>query len=253
MKRLGVILFSLTLIFAQPVAGQFTWSPDLAPQLGPTVTYQFFATEVGWGNRGPYIARLPYPGGAEVNIYCVDRWRSVGWNDIVTANVVNLNAADASFNGLYPEPDVGKTGLQLKEAYQKAAYLAWMMSQGTFASKGAWDMYVQNIHIAMWHFTSGVGVSGDENVEGTSAYWAKFANDAFGGVGLRPGFNVGEWSLLATTSYQDYPGGPVIDGKTQYMLTQSVVPEPQTYVLMGTGLVFLVFFGRRRLKEMGYA
>ncbi len=35
-------------------------------------------------------------------------------------------------------------------------------------------------------------------------------------------------------------------------LVQSVVPEPQTYILMATGLLFMVFFGRRRMKEMGY-
>ena len=36
------------------------------------------------------------------------------------------------------------------------------------------------------------------------------------------------------------------------MLVQSVAPEPQTYILMASGLIFLVAFGRRRLKEMGY-
>ena len=36
------------------------------------------------------------------------------------------------------------------------------------------------------------------------------------------------------------------------MLAQSVVPEPQTYVLLFSGLIFMVFFGRRRMKEMGY-
>jgi hypothetical protein len=33
----------------------------------------------------------------------------------------------------------------------------------------------------------------------------------------------------------------------------TVTPEPQTCVLLFSGLIFMVFFGRRRLKEMGYA
>jgi hypothetical protein len=32
----------------------------------------------------------------------------------------------------------------------------------------------------------------------------------------------------------------------------TVTPEPETYLLMATGLIFLAFVGRRRLKENGY-
>ena len=251
MKRLGIILFGLALILAQPVAGQVEFNPKLAPQLGSTVTYEFLGTEGGYGATGPYVADLPFGGAvSKVNIYCVDLGRRIWSGTIVNADVVNLAGPASAFTAARAPAGNGLTGAALQTSYQKAAYLSFMMSQGSFLTSTALKTHWEGLHKAIWHFTSGRALTGDGSL-GTDAYWVAQANAAFGGGGFAPGFNVGEWSLLATTSYER--GGTVYKGETQFMLTQSVVPEPQTYILMGTGLIFLVFFGRRRLKEMGYA
>ncbi len=83
----------------------------------------------------------------------------------------------------------------------------------------------------------------------------------------------GEWSVLTTTAVANNPNWvshemlvrnppvaalsdvPPTGGDlppTGGDLTPAVTPEPQTYLLMGTGLIFPVLLGRRRMKEMGY-
>ena len=81
---------------------------------------------------------------------------------------------------------------------------------------------------------------------------------------MASGFNFNEWNVLTPYDFGDRGELDGIRGR-QEMLAQSPVnvvnvlarppiqvPEPQTYILLLSGMIFMVFFGRRRVKEMGY-
>ena len=232
MKRTGIILLGATLLVAQPLMGQKLVDPAFAD--GSTVTYTFSGTENG--RYGPYIGTFSYLGNNPVNIYCVDLYRAIAPGYVITASVSNLNT------GTFTTGPLGYGGTNLQTDLKKAA---WLSTQFWSQPTTEW----QAIHEAIWSFTSGRAVTG------TAATWAQTATDNFAGYG-----NYSDWSLLRFES-----GYPVNDPnislrQTQDMLVQSssiaastsVAPEPQTYILMVTGLIFLVFVGRRRLKENGY-
>ena len=63
------------------------------------------------------------------------------------------------------------------------------------------------------------------------------------------GMDFDDWHVL--TAY-DAAGQRLLPRQEMLTQTQSVVPEPQTYVLLFSGLIFMVVFGRRRMKEQGY-
>ena len=132
--------------------------------------------------------------------------------------------------------------------YQKAAWLAatYFNVPGT----AAWPA----IQAAIWSFTTPTfsipsALSTDVSTLVANANAADLSSFDFSG-----------WSVLTPVPY----AGTLFRDR-QEMLVQntllqitgtpggpSVVPEPQTYVLLFSGLIFMVFFGRRRMREMGY-
>ena len=107
-------------------------------------------------------------------------------------------------------------GSNLQADLQKAAWLTTKFWDP--ANAADW----KGIHYAIWSLTSGIGLVGTDD-------YLKSARDWVEG---HP-----EWGVRSSQS----------------MLVQSTVtPEPETYLLMATGLIFLAFFGRRRFKENGY-
>ena len=227
MKRLGIVLLGLTLLLAQQVTGQMLVDPAFAD--GSTVTYTFTGTENG--RYGPYIGNFAYAGNNPVNMYCVDLYRSISPGLVVTASVANLQTGS-----LTATP--GYAGLDLQKDMKKAA---WLSMQFWSQPKTEW----RAIHEAIWSLTSGISVGG------AAATWAAEAESKFL---TYQGGNYADWSLLTFESGYPEWNPNVAIRPTQSMLVQStsVAPEPQTYILMGTGLIFLVFVGRRRLKENGY-
>lgn len=239
MKKLGIILFGLALL-VQPVQAQ-----DYAPTLPDEsfVTYTYTGPEewvVQWGVAvGPYTGTLLTPTNANITLYCVDFYRRVK-SGVITAQALSLGNADhfpfsqrwGASNVTMPVPLVN---------FQKAAYLASMFHSytGQPGQAEAWKA----IHGAIWTLVSGApsGVSGYPGVAGYLA----MADAGYLGYG-----NYDNWRLLKTEAVNGNKGLT-----SQYFLVQSevVTPEPQTYLLLGSGLLFLVFVGRRRLKENGYS
>jgi hypothetical protein len=233
MKRLGIILLGATMLLAQPLTGQKLADPAFPD--GSSITYTFTGTE--GGRFGPYIAQFQYPGTNPVNIYCIDMYRSISPGHVITANVQNLSDAV----GLVPALGYGGTNLQ--QDLKKAAWLS--MQFWNPANAADW----KGIHYAIWSLTSGVSLAGTDAYLLSAQNWVSLAGANYMSYG-----SYGDWSLLTFESgYPErYPEMQL--RPTQSMLVQSttVTPEPETYLLMATGLLFLAFFGRRRLRESGY-
>jgi len=235
MKRFGIIVLGLSLLMADPVGGQ-----DLADPLadGSLVTYQY--TGAVGGREGPYTALLPYAGptSPSVNVYCVDEGRYVRVGDIVTARVTNLQTGTFG-SSLLPHRYDGTMGA-FQDNLKKAA---WLSTQFWTTDTKYW----KSLHYAIWSLTSGRDITGN-----TWAEW--FVDEADLNFGTYNGGDYSDWSLL-TAEYLD---GELLEAghrAGQSMLVQTTMtatPEPQTYLLMATGLIFLVFVGRRRLKENGF-
>lgn len=267
MKRYGIIIFALAALLAQPLAGQ-----DYVKYTYNNPGEYILAT---WGSYyvGPAAGTLKAigadPTSAAMSLYCIDFLNPILPAQWVTADVSNVGAGNSGLTRL------GGSGL---EVYKKAAFLSSLfdsyMGISQFAGltqRQAWS----GIQSAIWYFTtpSGTGLfTNDLFYTGFRDY----ANQHYLGY---DGYN--EWSVLTTTAVANIPswdsqemlvrnslvaalsdvpetggdtpptGGEVPPPGSEVLPTET--PEPQTYLLMGTGLIFLVFLGRRRMKETWYA
>ena len=237
MKRFGIILLGATMLLAQPLSGQKLADPAFADD--SSITYTFTGTE--GGRFGPYIGEFGYAGTNPVNIYCIDLYRSISPGQVITADVQNLSDPTGLVGAL------GYTGSTLQKDLQKAAWLS--MQFWNPANAADW----KGIHYAIWSLTASLSIAGTDAYLLSAQSWAAAAEANYLGYG-----NYSDWSLLTFESgtYGDYQ----LTRPTQSMLVQAaglsrattVTPEPETYLLMATGLIFLAFVGRRRLKENGY-
>jgi len=254
MKYSGIILFSLGLLLAPPLAAQ-NYAPALPDQGTVQYTYNYPGSYIpaSWNGLyvGPYEGTLlkvgSDPTNAAISLYCVDFYHYVMPGKVVTADVSNIGGGNTSLARL------GSGGLA---SYQKAAFLASLFS--SYATLAPFSALTQaqawsGIHAAIWYYTSGGGpYTGDP-------YWTLFRDYAAANYASYGGY--GQWSILTTTSIansrlqdsQEFLVQTEALPVATVELTPTVTPEPQTYVLMLTGLFFLVFLGRRRLRELGYA
>ncbi|MCJ7501044.1 PEP-CTERM sorting domain-containing protein [bacterium] len=257
MKRLGIILFGLFIFGAQPVAAQPQTSPSYAPTLAnhSLFGYEFFAGSFvdGAGPRteavGPCAGLVGYSGVDRpmFTLYCVDFANRIYAGFDVTARVSNIGVGDVSLTRLGVEGPASSVYGTALQRYQKAAWLASLY----FATPGT--IHWSAIQRAIWTMM-------------TPAYsiQAVYTNPYLGQIAdpeWNPGaFNFNQWSVLTPVTAD---GSQVI--ARQEMLAQTgllrlevtgspptVTPEPETYLLLLSGMLFMVFFGRRRMKEMGY-
>jgi hypothetical protein len=256
MKKFGVIVFGMGLLLGQPVAAQ-EYVPNIAPALPFPGTVQYAYNNPGayviasWNSVyvGPYEGTLHMvgadPTNAPISLYCVDFSHYVLKDKLVNATVSNLGGGDVSATRL------GAGGL---DAYKKAAYLSSLFSSYTSTADPVLSALGQQaafsgIHAAIWYFISGAGpYTGDP-------YWEDFRDYANGNWTSYAGY--GAWSVLTTTSVENFriqdSQEVLVQSAFSSVQTSISSPEPQTYALLGIGLIFLVFVGRRRLKEQGYA
>ena len=216
MKRLLLSLLTVGLI-AQPASleAQLFYSgvPDATEYLdflGGSGVNGGYGVQVG-----PYRGKfLGDPSTAQFSIYCVD------YRHYAKDQWVNVT-------GLGPVGDLGNTRLDDYATYQQAAYLASLFDTAPTTSWGG-------IHAAIWSLTSGVTV-------GDYAQRQVYLDLATANAST---FNTTGWYVL---SPYDVTGGEY-DGTGQEFLMRTVsVPEPETFLLLASGLLLLAGFSHKRL------
>ncbi|MGE0158098.1 MAG: PEP-CTERM sorting domain-containing protein [Gemmatimonadales bacterium] len=169
----------------------------------------------GYGVQvGPYAGRFTTPTTPLFSIYCVD------YTHYARDQWVNVT-------GLADGADLDNTRLKDYADYQKAAYLASLFDE---APTTAWG----GIHAAIWSLTSGVAV-GDPT-----------QRDYYLGLAAANGstFSTAGWYVLSPLD----PNGGAHDATGQEFLMRSVsVPEPASFLLIASGLLFLAAMSRKRL------
>ena len=170
----------------------------------------------GYGVQvGPYTARFTTPTSPLFSIYCVD------YNHYARDQWVNVT-------GLGPVGNLANTRAKDYGVYQQAAYLASLFDTAPTSSWGG-------IHAAIWNITSGVTVG---NATQRNYYLGLAAANA-------STFSTQGWYVLSPTN----PNGPRFDGTGQEFLMRTVsVPEPASFLLLASGLLFLAAASRKRVQ-----
>jgi hypothetical protein len=251
MKRLGIILLSASMLLAQPVVGQVSPRP-----LNDTETVKFVGTpNTFWGlgtKFGPYTGALNMgadPTWASISIVCVDYGNHVYSGSIWDVNVTNVGQAGS-------DADMANTRVGAVDGsllrYQKAAYLASMFTSGAAHTWTEWA----DLHWAIWSIMSPAAFT--NFVSGPFAYapsnnWVQALSGYAVNDSRFGGFDFTQWSVLSDQNMsRSRPGAGIGGIQEQLVRNPSVAPEPETYILLVSGLFFLAIVSRRRLKEMGY-
>jgi hypothetical protein len=182
---------------------------------------------------GTYLASY-YPGGPQIDVFCVDFYHEINNGQIWTANFSGLTSGNLSSTRL------GLAGLGNAAALGKYQDEAWLASQFGLAANQNNAAQVGIAH-AMWALTSG-------NVGLIDAYSSPFLT-ALGIARFNNyyGMSFADWSVVTDVNAkgEGLYGQPLTqyaDG-TQEFLTRTATPEPATLLLLGTGLLGLVAVG----------
>lgn len=245
--RLSLGVLALSALLPASVSAQFPTNPpqSLPYGEGPVETFQFIAPMnsnaivPGFGTQvGPYTARLvSYPGMPSVTIYCVDYLHDIDIGQVWTANVSKLVLSDVNDTRL----GIAGDDLDALNRYKKAAWLAsqFMVNQ----DQASW----QQIHSAIWT-TALDGNDPNKPYYGKYGNWIAQANAAE--AGGYAGFDFSEWAVLTDVHAADlgYDIDPLREpGVQEYLVHVTVTPEPETVILMLSGLAVLAFAWRRRI------
>jgi hypothetical protein len=178
-----------------------------------------------WGGvlLAPYLARFTTPTTASFSVYCVDYLHYAGSQMVESTSL-------ASSGG-----DMGATRLGDYGKYQQAAYLSSLFE--------SWDDFDEagrasnkrtiwsGLHAAIWSITSNQTLG-----SGDTAYWRNY----FLGLATPTGFGDGWYVLSGTNGYNGQ----------EFLIRTASVPEPSTWLLMGSGLLLLLGLGFRRTKDL---
>lgn len=164
----------------------------------------------------------------KIDLFCVDVLNQINWGQTWTANFSNLSGNLA----------LTRHGNAKLAQYQQAAYLASMYKAPGIVT-GQWG----GIQAAIWNLLNPGYPNGGTSVSTNTheAYWLAQANSWYNGGGAQT-FDFSRWTVVTDTR----SAGNVSGVGVQEFLTTGVTPEPETWVLMGTGLVLVVGFAVKR-------
>jgi hypothetical protein len=193
---------------------------------------------------------LSDPTSPSITLYCVDFVHSASAGALTVANTTNLGSAtDATM----PFTRLGNGAGNLAK-YQQAAYLSALFESYASATaavkKAAWS----GIHAAIWSIMT-PGFPGDATQLGAHAAYISdvalamsmaqpfIAQVQAAAAAGYAGFDFSQWSVL-TDANKDLAGS----GQEFLVRTSLVTPEPQTVILLLSGLFVLLGVQRKRLS-----
>ncbi len=235
-SRVALLLAAAVLAPQASAAAQLgSWQEQVAPDLGATETLKLRSASgvvSTFSNPsvyvGPYSAFLTSdPTKTTFTVYCVDFLNSISVGKVWTANVTRLAT------GALATTRLGLSGAAnglLR--YKKAAWLATQFS--LVQTRAAWT----GIHEAIWALTN----PGNGQVKTANGlYWFNQVNAAFV-AGTPANLDWANWSVVTDVRATGTTGGV-----QEFLVHQTqVAPEPESYLLLATGLLALWACGRRR-------
>lgn len=183
---------------------------------------------------GPFWGTLTSdPTKPTIDLFCVDVLNAINFGHTWSANFTNLASGNLGLT---------RHGDAKAAQYQQAAFLA-----SKFNSPGVTTSQFGGLQAAIWNLLNPGYPFGGANVLSTSseAYWLAQANAWHTGGGASS-FDFSKWTIVTDAG----AAGQVSGYGTQEFLTSSlntsVTPEPETWVLMGSGLLVIVGFAIKR-------
>jgi len=259
MMRSLFTLAATLLLAAAPAAAQ-----DVLPQEISSVEQFSFTGTVGSTSQGAGAIVGPYrgvmesmPGRPTITLYCVDFLHGISTGDgTITANMTGIGSDGADLGttraGLDPDGALNTAYGSDLIRYRRAAFLSSIFETAGTDPSSDWG----GIHAAIWTVMSPGYTIPSSTTSAQAAAWIEVTTDALNGIdrgyGTFDTFDFSEWTVMTDVRADDNGAVASADqpGVQEYLVRTTVTPEPETVVLLVSGLLILGVFGRRRLGAL---